>query len=37
MGWLVPRHHLGDAYLTLIRHQALEQGKKGAVTAPMRS
>ena len=28
---------LAHAYLTVIRHQALEQGKKGAVTAPMRS
>ena len=28
---------LAHAYLAVIRHQALEQGKKGAVTAPMRS
>ena len=28
---------LAHAYLTVIRHQALEQGKKGDVTAPMRS
>ena len=28
---------LAHAYLTVIRHQAPEQGKKGAVTAPMRN
>ena len=28
---------LAHAYLTVIRHQALEQGEKGAATAPMRT
>ena len=28
---------LAHAYLTVIRHQSMEQGEKGAVTAPMRS
>ena len=28
---------LAHAYLTVIRHQALEQGKKGATTVSMKS
>ena len=28
---------LAHAYLTVIRHQAMEQGEKGATTAPMKS
>ena len=28
---------LAHAYLTVIRHQALEQGEKGATTVPMKS
>ena len=35
--WHITLATLSHAYLTVIRHHALEQGEKGATTAPAKS